>query len=560
MAEAAGLAIGVVSIPIAFKGAVDTGLFIGSFFDAQETSCGYAALCYHIEKTRLQLWGDQCKVRDLVNCTLRDSLPDLKKIVIGILGEIRGLTTDIDALVDKYDIKAPEVPATINLDENLHPGSPATIMIANQLKQTKPNSKFRWVIKAKSDFEKKVEKMRKLITDLYGFTLQPCEAQLLINGLPCSVLASVNRDDLLEILSQPDTSTYRLLMLSAQAKLHLKKIAVDPTGSATSVPSGQLEFIGQSSPSSSIALFSRSGDHKVVVQVEWNMVKAGSNMHHYVERINSLGYILQHVSDSDLRLPPCFGLIHGSSSNGGKKIGYIFGLPGAEHNHSHNIGNKYEEDLIKYPPISLTELIKGQNGRQINLPGNRGSASIPILGDRFSLAYILACSFGRFHAAGWLHKGFHSGNIIFFQLKNGKGIKVTEPYIMGFQYSRPQDANSLSSSPLEFKALEHYYHPDAKKGFTQGLDLYSLGVVLCEIGRWKLLAGPSKDLPKTREAWRDYLVNKVVEDLGWRMGERYQGVVRTLLIGQLPPDNAGYQYFAKQFIEKVMKPLASCSA
>ncbi|GAW24161.1 hypothetical protein ANO14919_137420 [Xylariales sp. No.14919] len=513
MAEAAGLAIGAASIPIAFKGAVDTGLFIGSFFDAQETSGGYAALCYHIEKTRLQLWGDQCKFRDPVTCTLRDSLPDLKKTVIRILGEIGGLTTDIDALVDKYDIKGPEV-----------------------------------------------ERMRKLITDLYGFTLQPLEAQLLTNGLPCSVLASVNRDDLLEVLSQLDTSTCRPLMLSARAKLHLKKIDVNPTGSATSVPSEQLAFSGPSSPSSSIALFSRSGDRKVAVQVEWNTVKAGSNMHRYVERINSLGYILQHVSDSDLRLPPCFGLIHGSSSNGGKKIGYIFGLPGAEHNHGPTIGNEYEEDLITYPPVSLTELIKGQNGRQIKLPGNRGSASIPILGDRFSLAYILACSFGRFHAAGWLHKGFHSRNIIFFQLKNGKGIQVTEPYIIGFQYSRPQDANSLSSGLLELKALEHYYHPDAKKGFTQGFDLYSLGVVLCEIGRWKLLAGPSKDLPKTREAWRDYLVNKVVEDLGWRMGERYQGVVRTLLIGQLPPDNAGYEYFAKQFMEKVMKPLASCSA
>ncbi|KAJ5173835.1 uncharacterized protein N7500_001766 [Penicillium coprophilum] len=158
----------------------------------------------------------------------------------------------------------------------------------------------------------------------------------------------------------------------------------------------------------------------------------------------------------------------------------------------------------------------------------------------------------------------HSENILFFQQANGLGISMLEPFITGFQYSRPQDAVSLSRGPFEDTALNQYYHPDAHLGFSKLRDIYSLGVILCEIGRWALVADTVTERRKkkltSRKAWQEYMINHVVEDLGWRMGYLYQSAVRTLLDSSLPADDAGDAVFAQQFLERVIQPLSLCNA
>ncbi|KAI8963577.1 hypothetical protein F5Y11DRAFT_319143 [Daldinia sp. FL1419] len=544
----AELTLGVVGIAMAFKGAVDTYLFIESFFDENNRGCSYAALRYHIEKTRLRLWGDQCQV-GTPNCILHDKPVYIQDVVVKILGQIKTMNEDVQKLANKQSILPPEVPSNIDAGKSFDPNSDGVAETGGRMKLLRPRSVLSWVIKDRSDFEEKVEKIHKLISDLCDITLQKRDIQSLNDGLPSRALALVDRKDLLEALVKDEALFNQTLRLSALAKLSQTQISVG-AGSASRIRSQDLTIVGASS---NTGVLKRSPENHMIVRIDWNIVNTGSHTQRYVDRINALGYILEQVSEPALRLPPCYGVFDDlayEASHGKKRLGYIFGLPstGSVPSNSNHDRSSYDEDLSSHPPITLRELIKNQN-----------KGSIPLLEDRFQLAYTLACAFSRFHVAGWLHKGFHTGSIVFFQNKGGKNmVDVTEPFITGFQYSRPQDESSLSSSPLRNKDLEHYYHPDADKGFTKRLDLYSLGVVLCEIGCWDLIAPSTRN--KSRVQWRESMLRRVDAQLGWRMGSKYQGVVRTLLECELPADELGSEYFAIQFLEKVMKPLCNCSA
>lgn len=137
--------------------------------------------------------------------------------------------------------------------------------------------------------------------------------------------------------------------------------------------------------------------------------------------------------------------------------------------------HSFESNIVKYPPCSLADLLRSQSG----------GTAIPLMGDRFALAYYLGSAFGLFQSTGWLHKGFQSKSILFFIGEVPDGVlSVLDPFITGFQHARPDNESSLSHGPLEDKANEYYYHLDAHQGFTKARDLYRL---LYEIARWNLV-------------------------------------------------------------------------
>ncbi|KAL0257601.1 hypothetical protein SLS55_008415 [Diplodia seriata] len=540
--------VGIVGILLAFKGAVDTALWIGSFFDDETASSGYLALSYHIEKTRLQRWGKFCKANDADKpwqCTLRDKPDEIKEIIVRILGQILQLNKKADALVEKHNINMATLP-DLDIDDNLHTRGALARTLARI--SVIPTARFLWTLKRKKEFEDIVSKLQKLIGDLEKFSLDRDEPRLLEKTLSSHVLLSVDDPGLLKILYSPEGNFDRGLALSARAKSLLQP---EDALLAPRLPSARttqrLEFLAGSS-----TLGYLTGPDRSVhaVWVEWNTFNASSESRKYVERIDSLGQLLKQVSEPSLRLPPCHGVYEDfeyERDNGVKRIGYVFGLPQVQ------TQTLYDGNLRDHPPRTLSALIKDYR----NTP-------IPSLGDRFQLACTLAQAFSLFHAAKWLHKGLHSGSIVFLERTDNRGITVTEPFITGFQYSRPLQAESFSQSPLEDKNLQHYYHPDADQGFSKKRDLYSLGVVLCEIGRWKMVVDVPKDkmqkLPVNREGWRKHMTEKVAPDLGWRMGTKYQTAVMKLLKSDLPDDEEGDLFFAQQYTENVLDLLSACKA
>lgn len=113
----------------------------------------------------------------------------------------------------------------------------------------------------------------------------------------------------------------------------------------------------------------------------------------------------------------------------------------------------------------------------------------PSLGARFTLALLLARYYASFISVGYLHKGLHSHNVFFFN-------DTLDPYIVGCAESRPEIA-SQHSSPLSgaIEDIELYLpweiilamgETDASKHtrWSAAADIYGLGVMLVEIGRW----------------------------------------------------------------------------
>ena len=87
----------------------------------------------------------------------------------------------------------------------------------------------------------------------------------------------------------------------------------------------------------------------------------------------------------------------------------------------------------------------------------------------------------------WVHQGINSHNFVFLHV-NERQVEFTFPILQRFQYSRPKLAPSINQA-VDDIAFAVYRHPSrqgtGRQGHTKMHDLYSLGVVLLEIGLWQ---------------------------------------------------------------------------
>jgi hypothetical protein len=128
----------------------------------------------------------------------------------------------------------------------------------------------------------------------------------------------------------------------------------------------------------------------------------------------------------------------------------------------------------------------------------------PSLEDRYRLALIMAKCLSRIHTVGWLHKEFRSSNILFVQCGSSDNTQEPEPsidnpYVCGFDHARPAQNVDLSHeyNMRDNNEWDLYRHPNCAGGKTlrgsykRSYDIYSLGVVLTEIGHWAIVNDPA---------------------------------------------------------------------
>ncbi|KAL9102018.1 MAG: hypothetical protein Q9163_002794 [Psora crenata] len=213
----------------------------------------------------------------------------------------------------------------------------------------------------------------------------------------------------------------------------------------------------------------------------------------------------------------------------------------------------------------------------------RDSRDMPDLGDRFELAKALVSTIFEIHHIGWMHKNIQPRNILFWPKPNDKDEPdITKPYLMGFDVSRPNQPNEFSEKPQSRPDDDHYRHPlykgPERHSFQPSFDIYSLGVILFEIGIWRNLAastqrhGSRPTLPSYRTD--PHLMEKMLEkvpqlELRRYTGGRYRDAVTACLnkdfdfFWEDPPPydrQTQHQRYLRQFQNKVVDRIAVCKA
>lgn len=547
--EPVGLAVGIAGILLAFKGVVDTvNLF--DLIVSRDNGSRHLALKYEIERHRTTLWGDEHRAEDEEKSPLLKESRSTRILIAGILAEMRAAHELATKYVNRYDMDDSTV-APHEIDGSLTLGSGAVTNMKILRDARAQKSKFLWATKDKAKFLEIVSRLESLNNDLYSL-VRSDNTETLANALSSYLLPRFQSSLSLVALQQADTTLDPLLVLSAR----LKQLQNDPLGDVAD--KARLLTLGKDfTPDQDDSHGPRTfgtielPEHERIPRpswVEWKSVKMDAeddNAKEIILRIKALATLLSAPKPTEFRIPPCVGLLVRDPKQTATVNSFV-----------ENFGFLYEWPAGTYDPTinpsTLLDMISSEK------------AEMPLLNQRFALAYSLASAMSMIHAIGWLHKAFRSDNILFFS-QNGTSC-ITSPYITGFEYARPETQASLELRPPEQPDLNIYYHPDVPlKGFNRTRDIYSLGIVLFEIARWAPL---SKEIPEESgrplEEMTPEEIRRWIEDsipaLGAQMGSAYRDAVETCIKGNFggrSEDKDG-DALARAFFARVLKRLSYC--
>lgn len=159
------------------------------------------------------------------------------------------------------------------------------------------------------------------------------------------------------------------------------------------------------------------------------------------------------------------------------------------------------------------------------------------LDSRLRIARILAKGIEGFHADNWVHESICSDTVVFFNNSSSKPM-VRQPYLSGFEYSRPTGSETFYASSRNSERRA-YQHPERLRSkpvkFRKEHDIYSLGVVLLELGLWKkavdiYAAAPAawkdpKGASASDEEMQKVFVKVAESEMPGRMGFAYRDAV-----------------------------------
>ncbi|PKS08199.1 hypothetical protein jhhlp_005475 [Lomentospora prolificans] len=247
---------------------------------------------------------------------------------------------------------------------------------------------------------------------------------------------------------------------------------------------------------------------------------------------------------------------------------------------------------------------KGKQMESLQDMIRREATPIPV-GQRFELSKRLATAVLCLHSVQWLHKSIRSDNIICFRGdhelngptcspggKPSENDKLSRPsrtssplrpslpefYLVGWDLSRPDHPSELSEtlsiSTMGFQtkrdAIKSYSHPDIhlepgtkRPRYRSQFDIYSLGLILLEIGLWRTI-DTIRIRSQNDSEFRNKVRTEYCDKLLPKMGEVYWRVVQRCLNNDfgVPEDNADRNDFPLQvsFEEHVVCELEKCFA
>ncbi|KAK0392720.1 hypothetical protein NLU13_2215 [Sarocladium strictum] len=280
-----------------------------------------------------------------------------------------------------------------------------------------------------------------------------------------------------------------------------------------------------------------SGEQNVIIQ--WRVFQSSLDpltRPKTIRRIEGTARVLSQAKPASICVLDCCGYVCQDD-----KMGYVFSYPSGCSSHR--------------TPRTLFQMIDSSSGSRHNVPP-------PPLETRMELAKKLCTTIYWIHVSGIVHKGIRSDNVLLFRWGAECTERITDPFLIGFDHSRRDDDATVTrtaSSPEQ----DMYRHPDAlfseSMRSTKLQDLYSLGLVLLEIGSWFSLRQLAGDTHVSE--LRDHLLadGGPVSQLPYRMGTRYMEMVKLCIQGSFDIDedevrgNAVQEAFLKEVIEEIIK-------
>ncbi|KAF2164527.1 hypothetical protein M409DRAFT_67692 [Zasmidium cellare ATCC 36951] len=249
------------------------------------------------------------------------------------------------------------------------------------------------------------------------------------------------------------------------------------------------------------------------VWIEWRMtddsMPGSSEEKESWVRTWTLAQMLSEDKPKGLFAPPCMAFVDYRHLK--NKVGWVFEMP-----HGSN-----ENTILK----TLHSMLGQKRYR-------------PSMVQRFSLSWKVASSLLYLHTADWLHKGIHSGNVVFACEQDN--VDFDSPILSGFEYSRPQSSGTTSRGTDPRWDIYRWPSIQSEAPKTTSsrktYDIYSLGLMLLEIAHWKPLCDfvclESWPLPTLQDC----------QIRGWLLGElKHEPFEENPLLALR--DVAGDQYF-----------------
>ena len=456
--------------------------------------------------------------------------------------------------------------------------------------------KCRWSLKGKGHVDALLKDLRKYNDDLVR--LCSWEAQVQMNKvLPTFALPQCN--NFLDLQFMADSAKDAAKDKSSPmaegrqrmaAMARFKSRMVTPTQVSRRFQTrwrllDKRDYVIKSSGPRALAISQRD---QQVVFVEWQSYIDSTGRPNKLaeEQIQKLGDFLS-VPDRphDFRILDCIGLFKDGSNS---RYGVVYHLPWymrdlARHTRPDKLGHVCK-------PSSLTHLL------------NNVETALD-LGIRFDLTRKLVYSIVVLHTCGWLHKNIRSSNIFFFPARPAANQSfdnhkkdIGRPYIMGYGLSRPDDVpESIQGDDVKVQEISRvergkmdndkpvphlsrarevdfevnskpqtniYQHPDKvadpARRFRHSYDIYSLGLVLLEIGLWQNLQTFDHGKWIDAYAFRKFALNKLVPELWGQCGSIYGGVVKDCL--KMSSEVGLQDEEGRRLAWSVAERLSSCNA
>ena len=298
------------------------------------------------------------------------------------------------------------------------------------------------------------------------------------------------------------------------------------------------------------ALHSYGKIGETVVFIERRVYNVGLPREHVIRKVKRLARLLKEASTAAFYTAPFEGYLDEPSLS---SFGLVFRVP-----------------LRSLKGGRLYLSLEDAYGKERQMP----------LNVRLGIAVALTRALSNLHAVGWdcYTKAFAVGTVLFFSKQHDEPsdearsqIDYSRPFLFGFDLSRPLLGSSDNTKEFR-RSRQIHTHPDRwgtpRETFCPSHDIYSMGVILLEIGCWRA----AKDFDRTKKRFEDVNNEKEVREelvaaaktyLPHCAGEQYCNAVISCLAGfpdETARDGEDPSKLHKAFRSRVIELLLRASA